>query len=188
MTGFGISTEKKSMPVTAKRRRAPQIVALSMGFVARDHHALANGITTSKPDYETRALLRTIALASRRSERGRRAARPRADYDAWPKAEEVAATICFLASPENKVTRAGHRAGVWAVVGFVGWAKAERTRRRAHRLFARPIVGGHARPSARLAHPTETKNHCAAAGIRCSGAWRARRRTEFEATMVRLAA
>ena len=36
-----------------------------------------------------------------------RAAMPKADYDAWPKVEEVAATICFLASPENKVTRGG---------------------------------------------------------------------------------
>jgi NAD(P)-dependent dehydrogenase (short-subunit alcohol dehydrogenase family) len=34
-----------------------------------------------------------------------RAAMPKADYAAWPKAEEVAATILFLASPENKVTR-----------------------------------------------------------------------------------
>jgi len=30
---------------------------------------------------------------------------PKADYDTWPKVEEVAATIVFLASPENKVTR-----------------------------------------------------------------------------------
>lgn len=30
---------------------------------------------------------------------------PKADYDAWPKVEEVAATIVFLASPENAVTR-----------------------------------------------------------------------------------
>jgi NAD(P)-dependent dehydrogenase (short-subunit alcohol dehydrogenase family) len=36
-----------------------------------------------------------------------RAAMPKADYDAWPKVEEVAATIGFLASPENKVTRGG---------------------------------------------------------------------------------
>jgi NAD(P)-dependent dehydrogenase (short-subunit alcohol dehydrogenase family) len=36
-----------------------------------------------------------------------RAAMPKADYDAWPKVEEVAATICFLASPDNKVTRGG---------------------------------------------------------------------------------
>jgi NAD(P)-dependent dehydrogenase (short-subunit alcohol dehydrogenase family) len=30
---------------------------------------------------------------------------PKADFDAWPKVEEVAATIVFLASLENKVTR-----------------------------------------------------------------------------------
>src|SRR3989440_7737014 len=30
---------------------------------------------------------------------------PKADYAAWPKVEEVAATILFLASPENDVTR-----------------------------------------------------------------------------------
>ena len=36
-----------------------------------------------------------------------RAAMPKADYDAWPKVEEVAATIAFLASPDNKVTRGG---------------------------------------------------------------------------------
>jgi NAD(P)-dependent dehydrogenase (short-subunit alcohol dehydrogenase family) len=34
-----------------------------------------------------------------------RAAMPKADYGAWPKVEEVAATILFLASPENMVTR-----------------------------------------------------------------------------------
>jgi len=30
---------------------------------------------------------------------------PKADFSAWPKVEEVAATILFLASPENAVTR-----------------------------------------------------------------------------------
>lgn len=34
-----------------------------------------------------------------------RKAMPKADFDAWPKVEEVAATILFLASPDNKVTR-----------------------------------------------------------------------------------
>ena len=33
-----------------------------------------------------------------------RAAMPKADFDKWPKVEEVAATILFLASPDNKVT------------------------------------------------------------------------------------
>jgi NAD(P)-dependent dehydrogenase (short-subunit alcohol dehydrogenase family) len=30
---------------------------------------------------------------------------PQADFDAWPKVDEVAATIAFLASPQNAVTR-----------------------------------------------------------------------------------
>ena len=30
---------------------------------------------------------------------------PKANYDLWPKVEEVAATIMFLASPDNRVTR-----------------------------------------------------------------------------------
>src|SRR5207248_9630733 len=34
-----------------------------------------------------------------------RASMPKADFAAWPKVEEVAATILFLASPDNKVTR-----------------------------------------------------------------------------------
>ncbi len=34
-----------------------------------------------------------------------RAAMPKADFSAWPKPEEVAATILFLASPDNTVTR-----------------------------------------------------------------------------------
>ena len=33
-----------------------------------------------------------------------RAAMPKADHAAWPKPEEIAATIAFLASPTNKVT------------------------------------------------------------------------------------
>jgi NAD(P)-dependent dehydrogenase (short-subunit alcohol dehydrogenase family) len=37
--------------------------------------------------------------------RANRAAMPNADHMAWAKAEEIAATILFLVSPENKVTR-----------------------------------------------------------------------------------
>ena len=36
-----------------------------------------------------------------------RAAMPKAHFDNWPKVEEVAETILFLASPENKVGRGG---------------------------------------------------------------------------------
>jgi NAD(P)-dependent dehydrogenase (short-subunit alcohol dehydrogenase family) len=30
---------------------------------------------------------------------------PKVDFDKWPKVEEVAQTILFLASPDNRVTR-----------------------------------------------------------------------------------
>jgi NAD(P)-dependent dehydrogenase (short-subunit alcohol dehydrogenase family) len=30
---------------------------------------------------------------------------PKADHASWPKVEDVAQTILFLASPDNKVTR-----------------------------------------------------------------------------------
>ncbi|HEX4408092.1 MAG TPA: SDR family NAD(P)-dependent oxidoreductase [Xanthobacteraceae bacterium] len=36
-----------------------------------------------------------------------RASMPKADFRLWPKVEEVAATIVFLASPDNRVTRGG---------------------------------------------------------------------------------
>jgi NAD(P)-dependent dehydrogenase (short-subunit alcohol dehydrogenase family) len=36
-----------------------------------------------------------------------RNAMPKADFALWPKVEEVAATIVFLASPDNRVTRGG---------------------------------------------------------------------------------
>lgn len=39
--------------------------------------------------------------------RSNRISMPKANFDNWPKTEEVARTILFLASPENKVTRGG---------------------------------------------------------------------------------
>jgi NAD(P)-dependent dehydrogenase (short-subunit alcohol dehydrogenase family) len=36
-----------------------------------------------------------------------RQAMPKADHSMWPKVEEVAQTVLFLAGPENKVTRGG---------------------------------------------------------------------------------
>jgi NAD(P)-dependent dehydrogenase (short-subunit alcohol dehydrogenase family) len=36
-----------------------------------------------------------------------RASMPKADHDAWPKPEQIAATIAFLASPDNAVTTGG---------------------------------------------------------------------------------
>jgi NAD(P)-dependent dehydrogenase (short-subunit alcohol dehydrogenase family) len=36
-----------------------------------------------------------------------RKAMPKADFTKWPKVEDVAATIVFLASSDNRVTRGG---------------------------------------------------------------------------------
>jgi NAD(P)-dependent dehydrogenase (short-subunit alcohol dehydrogenase family) len=36
-----------------------------------------------------------------------RASMPKADHEKWPKVEEVARTVLFLASPDNLVTRGG---------------------------------------------------------------------------------
>ena len=36
---------------------------------------------------------------------GNRSAMPKAEHEAWPKVDEVAATILFLASPDNRVSR-----------------------------------------------------------------------------------
>ncbi len=36
-----------------------------------------------------------------------RASMPQADHDSWPKPEQIAATIAFLASPDNRVTTGG---------------------------------------------------------------------------------
>ncbi len=38
---------------------------------------------------------------------GNRAAMPDADHSAWPKLDDVAETIAFLASPDNRTTRGG---------------------------------------------------------------------------------
>jgi hypothetical protein len=36
-----------------------------------------------------------------------REAMPKANHAAWPKVEDVAATVAFLVSPDNAVTRGG---------------------------------------------------------------------------------
>jgi hypothetical protein len=39
--------------------------------------------------------------------RANRAAMPQADFASWARVEDVAKTICFLASPQNTVARGG---------------------------------------------------------------------------------
>jgi hypothetical protein len=53
-------------------------------------------------DRSTEFAIINFGAKSRGPLRANRAAMPKADYDAWPKVDEVAATIAFLVSPENR--------------------------------------------------------------------------------------
>jgi len=60
-----------------------------------------------------------------------RKAMPKADFDKWPKVEEVAATIVFLASPDNK-GRARHRTGVRQELTAIGTSSSGGRRQALH--------------------------------------------------------
>ena len=76
------------MTAYAASKAAVAVMTVSMAEEVAKHDILVNAVAPSTMD--------TAA---------NRAAMPKADFDAWPKVEEVAATILFLASPDNKVTR-----------------------------------------------------------------------------------
>ncbi len=75
------------LPIPRARRRVAALTAALAEEVAKDG-ILVNAVAPSIMDTPAN-----------------RQAMPKADYAAWPKVEEVAATILFLASPDNRVTR-----------------------------------------------------------------------------------
>jgi NAD(P)-dependent dehydrogenase (short-subunit alcohol dehydrogenase family) len=60
---------------------------------------------TSRPPHGQARILVNAVAPSIMDTAANRAAMPEADHAKWPKVADVAATILFLASPENKVTR-----------------------------------------------------------------------------------
>ena len=81
----------------AKRRRHGGLHA-SKAAVAALTAALAEEVAKS-------GILVNAVAPSIMDTPANRQAMPKADFGLWPKVEEVAATILFLASPENRVTR-----------------------------------------------------------------------------------
>ena len=76
-----------------------------MGPICRGHCALTHP-AIKRPGRGSRATTAMNAVApSIMDTPANRKSMPKADFDAWPKVEEVAAAIMFLASPDNKVTR-----------------------------------------------------------------------------------
>jgi NAD(P)-dependent dehydrogenase (short-subunit alcohol dehydrogenase family) len=67
--------------------------------------AVAALTTALAEEVANRDILVNAVAPSTMDTEANRKAMPKADHAAWPKVEEVAAVILFLASPENRVTR-----------------------------------------------------------------------------------
>jgi NAD(P)-dependent dehydrogenase (short-subunit alcohol dehydrogenase family) len=76
------------MAAYAASKAAVAALTVALGEEVVSRGILVNAVAPSTMDTETN-----------------RKAMPKADHAAWPKVEEVAAVILFLASPENRVTR-----------------------------------------------------------------------------------
>jgi NAD(P)-dependent dehydrogenase (short-subunit alcohol dehydrogenase family) len=76
-----------------------------MTAYAASKAAVAALTTALAEEVVNRGILVNAVAPSTMDTPANRKAMPKADYAAWPKVEEVAAVIVFLASPENRVTR-----------------------------------------------------------------------------------
>jgi NAD(P)-dependent dehydrogenase (short-subunit alcohol dehydrogenase family) len=76
-----------------------------MAAYASSKAAVAALTTALAEEVVTRQILVNAVAPSTMDTEANRKAMPKADHAAWPKVEEVAAVILFLASPENRVTR-----------------------------------------------------------------------------------
>jgi NAD(P)-dependent dehydrogenase (short-subunit alcohol dehydrogenase family) len=76
-----------------------------MAAYAASKAAVAALTTALAEEVASREILVNAVAPSTMDTEANRKTMPKADHAAWPKVEEVAATIMFLASPENRVTR-----------------------------------------------------------------------------------
>ena len=76
-----------------------------MTAYAASKAAVAALTTALAEEVVNRGILVNAVAPSTMDTPANRKAMPKAEYAAWPKVEEVAAAIVFLASPENRVTR-----------------------------------------------------------------------------------
>jgi NAD(P)-dependent dehydrogenase (short-subunit alcohol dehydrogenase family) len=88
--------------VTAKPALVP---AANVAAYAASKGAVATLTTCLAEELAPRGVWVNAVAPSILDTPANRAAMPDADIDAWPKVDEVARTIVFLASPENAVTR-----------------------------------------------------------------------------------
>ena len=89
--------------ISARAGIEPRLGA-GMAPYATSKAAIAAFTQALAAEVATRGILVNAVAPSIIDTPANRAAMPKADHAAWPKPEEIAATIAFLASPENKVT------------------------------------------------------------------------------------
>ncbi len=85
--------------------RPALIPAANLSAYAASKAAVANLTLTLADELAADRIWVNAVLPSTMDTPANRAAMPKADFSKWPKVSEVAATIAFLASPQNQVTR-----------------------------------------------------------------------------------
>ena len=90
--------------VTARQALEPRIGAKMTAYTAAKAGVAALSAALGEEVAADDILVNAVAPSIMDTQANRRDM-PKANHDGWPKVEEVAATILFLASPDNKVTR-----------------------------------------------------------------------------------
>jgi NAD(P)-dependent dehydrogenase (short-subunit alcohol dehydrogenase family) len=97
------TTGGRIVNVTARPGLEPRLGAGMTAYVA-SKAAVAALTQALAAEVAGRGILVNAVAPSIIDTPANRAAMPKADHDAWPKPEQIAATITFLASPTNEVT------------------------------------------------------------------------------------
>ena len=90
--------------VTARQALEPRIGAKMTAYTVAKAGVAALSAALGEEVAADDILVNAVAPSIMDTQANRRDM-PKANHDGWPKVEEVAATILFLASPDNKVTR-----------------------------------------------------------------------------------
>jgi NAD(P)-dependent dehydrogenase (short-subunit alcohol dehydrogenase family) len=90
--------------VAARQALEPRLGANATAYAAAKAGVAALTIALGEEVAKEDILVNAVA-PSIMDTRANRESMPKADFDAWPKTEEVAAVIAFLASPDNAVIR-----------------------------------------------------------------------------------
>lgn len=104
MTFRRLGTGGRIVNVAARQALEPRLGAGSIAYTIAKAGVAA--LTTALgAEVAKEGILVNAVAPSIMDTPGNRAAMPNADAHSWPKVEEVAATVLFLASPDNSVTR-----------------------------------------------------------------------------------